>query len=169
MVQTSVRDFVANGRGGAPVKQVCGGCKGLSPVLGGHGRMDEHGAHRVIEGTKHTFSFAILWGSVGTGEMEDDAVGSKQVVHGMVNKLRPVISLEASNGRTELCATSGRKFIVSVTCSDQWTSFVFSAVKDHICIQLLGGTYTQWNPVPYFHEFGSVFITSTIMCLGSSA
>ena len=36
--------------------------------------------------------------------MEDDAVGSKQVVHGMVNKLRPVISLEASNGRTELCA-----------------------------------------------------------------
>jgi len=104
LVQTSVRDFVANGRGGAPVKQVCGGCKSLSPVLGGHGRMDEHGAHRVIEGTKHTFSFAILWGSVGTGEMEDDAVGSEQVVHGMVNKLRPVISLEASNGRTELCA-----------------------------------------------------------------
>ena len=103
----SVRDFVANGRGGAAVQQVCGGCQGLSPVLGWHGRMKKHGAHTVIEGTKYTFSFTVLWGSVGTGEMEDDAVGSKQVVHGMVNKLRPVISLEAFNGRAKLCERMG--------------------------------------------------------------
>jgi hypothetical protein len=72
--------------------------------------MDQHGAHRVIEGTKDTFSFTVLWRSIGAGEMKNDAMGSKQVVHGMVNKFCPIINLEAFNGRNKLCANVWDKF-----------------------------------------------------------
>jgi hypothetical protein len=49
-------------RGGRhAVKQVCGSCEGLNPILGWHGRMKEQGTHRVVEGTENTFSLAILW------------------------------------------------------------------------------------------------------------
>ena len=37
-------------------------------------------------------------------------MGSKQVVHGMLNKFCPIISLEAFNGRTKLCANVWDKF-----------------------------------------------------------
>ena len=72
--------------------------------------MNKHGTHKVIEGTEDTFSFTVLWGSIGAGKMKNDAVGSKQVVHGMVNKFCPIISLEAFNGRTKLCANVWDKF-----------------------------------------------------------
>ena len=72
--------------------------------------MKKHGAHTVIEGTKNTFSFTVLWGSIGAGKMKNDAVGSKQVVHGMINKFCPIISLEAFNGRAKLCANVWDKF-----------------------------------------------------------
>ena len=35
--------------------------------------------------------------------MKDDALRNEEIVHGMVNKFCPVISLKAFNGKTELC------------------------------------------------------------------
>ena len=72
--------------------------------------MNKHGTYRIIEGTEDTFSFTVLWRSIGAGKVKNDAVGSKQVVHGMINKFCPIISLEAFNGRAKLCANVWDKF-----------------------------------------------------------
>ena len=60
-----VRDLVADGRGRAPVEQE--GCysQRFSPVRGRHGSMDQQRADGVVDSTKHTLGFAILWRGVG--------------------------------------------------------------------------------------------------------
>ena len=71
--------------------------------------MEEHSAHRVVEGTKDTFSFTILLRSIGTIKMKDNALCSEEIVHGMVDKFCPIISLETFDGKTELCTNIGNK------------------------------------------------------------
>jgi hypothetical protein len=41
--------------------------------------------------------------------MKNDVVGSKEIIHGMVNKFRPIISLEALNSVAKLCANIRNK------------------------------------------------------------
>ena len=45
-----------------------------------------------------TFSLAILWGRCMGMIVEYDAVGAEGGVHGVIDKLSPVIGLEALNG-----------------------------------------------------------------------
>jgi hypothetical protein len=60
-----VCDFVVNRIGGAPVKHISGCSKRLSPISQWHGSMEAEGADSVVDGVKHTLSFAILLRSVG--------------------------------------------------------------------------------------------------------
>ena len=62
-----VRDLVTDGRGRAPVQQegCCSQC--FSPVRRRHGSMDQQRADGVVDSTKHTLGFAILWRGVGAG------------------------------------------------------------------------------------------------------
>jgi hypothetical protein len=46
---------------------------------------------------------------VGTRKVKNDAVGSKEIIHGMVNKFCPIISLEAFNSVAKLCANIRNK------------------------------------------------------------
>ena len=41
--------------------------------------------------------------------MKNDAIGSKEFIHGMVNKFCPIISLEAFNRVAKLCANIRNK------------------------------------------------------------
>ena len=48
-VEACVGDLAVNGGRGAPIKQIAGDCKCLSPVECWHGRMKQESAHGVIE------------------------------------------------------------------------------------------------------------------------
>jgi hypothetical protein len=87
-----------DGGGGAPVKEITGGCKGLGPICHRHGRVEKQGLHRVVKGVKNAFSFAILCRGVRTREAHKGAVGCEEGGRGVVDKLRAVISLKALNG-----------------------------------------------------------------------
>ena len=56
-----------------------------------------------------TFSLAILWGRCMGMIVEYDAVGAEGGVHGAIDKLSPVIGLEALNGKAELCTGISNK------------------------------------------------------------
>jgi hypothetical protein len=62
-----VRDLVADRRGRAPVQQegCCSQC--FSLVRRRHGSMDQQRSDGVVDRTKHTLGFAILWRGVGAG------------------------------------------------------------------------------------------------------
>jgi hypothetical protein len=46
---------------------------------------------------------------VGTRKMKNEVEGSKEIIHGMVNKFCPIISLEALNSVAKLCANVRNK------------------------------------------------------------
>ena len=52
--------------GGEAIYEVSGSSKGIGPVEGGHGCLEEQGAGDIVGGAKHAFGFAILLRGVGT-------------------------------------------------------------------------------------------------------
>ena len=46
--------------GGEAIYEVSGSSKGIGPVEGGHGCLEEQGAGDIVGGTNHTLSFVIL-------------------------------------------------------------------------------------------------------------
>ena len=53
------------GLGWEAIDEESGGGKGISPVSGGHGCLEEQGAGDVVDGAKHALGFAILLRGVG--------------------------------------------------------------------------------------------------------
>jgi hypothetical protein len=72
VMEELVGDLVADERGRAPVQQV--GCcsQRFSPVGGWHGSVDHQHADGVVDSTKHTLGFAILWRGVWAGWAKED-------------------------------------------------------------------------------------------------
>ena len=67
--------------------------EGIRPEPWGHVRMEQKGAHAVVESTKDAFSTTILLRSVGTREMKNGAMGGEKGADSDVVELFAVISL----------------------------------------------------------------------------
>ena len=65
--------------------------------------MNQQGASDIIKGAEDTLSFPILRRGVGTGEAQVDAPRSQKRCESLIDKLGSVVSLDAANGKTELC------------------------------------------------------------------
>ena len=88
-----VRNFVANRRG-ALIKHISGCSKCLGPEGRRHGSMDEKGADGVVDGVKHTLSFAILLGSVGARMAKQNAATRQEGRHGVIDELDAIVGLK---------------------------------------------------------------------------
>ena len=95
--------------GGTPIEEE-GGCdESLSPIGRWHGRMEEHGADGVVGGAEHAFSLAVLWGGIGAGEAEQNAMAGEERGGGVVNKLGPIICLKGFRCCAKLCLSIGNE------------------------------------------------------------
>jgi len=86
-----------------PSVEKIGGCvERVGPERERHAGMDEHGASAVIEGAQDPFGTAVLLGSVGTGETQNDvACGQEGAERGVV-ELATIVSLERHDRPPEL-------------------------------------------------------------------
>jgi len=108
-VKELVRYSVVDGGGGTPIEEE-GGCgESLSPIGRWHGRMEEHGADGVVGGAEHAFSLAVLWGGIGAGEAEHNAMAGEERVGGVVNKLGLIICLKGFRCGAKLCLSVGNE------------------------------------------------------------
>jgi hypothetical protein len=104
-----VWDFVANRRGGAPIKQISSCSKCLGPEGRRHGSMDEKGADGVVDGAKHTLCFAILLGSVGIRMAKQNATTGQEGRHGVIDEFSAIVGLKALGNRVKLSLNMDNK------------------------------------------------------------
>ena len=96
-------------RGGASIKRIRGCSKPLGPVGERHGSMDEEGADGVVDGAKHTLSFAILLGSVRARMAKQNAATGQEGRHGIIDELGAIVGLKTLGDRVKLSLNMGNK------------------------------------------------------------
>jgi len=70
--------------------------------------MDEKSADGVVDGAKHTLSFAILLGNVGARMAKQNAM-TGQGGHGVFYELSAIVGLKALGNRVKLSLNIGNK------------------------------------------------------------
>ena len=93
-----------------PSVEKIGGCvERVGPECERHAGMDEHGASAVVEGAQDPFGTAVLLGSVGTGETQNDAARGEEGAECSVVELVTVICLERQDRPAKLRLHKGMK------------------------------------------------------------
>jgi len=64
-MESEKRSAHVQGLGWETIDEEGGGGKGIGPVGGGHGCLEEQGASDIVDGAKHALGFAILLRGVG--------------------------------------------------------------------------------------------------------
>ena len=64
-MKSEKRSAHVQGLGWEAIDEESGGGKGISPVRGGHGCLEEQSAGDIVDGAKHALGFAILLRGVG--------------------------------------------------------------------------------------------------------
>ena len=70
-----------------------GSGKGISPIGGGHGSLEEKGAGDIVGGSKHALGFAILLRGIGARHAERNTFSKKESTRRRVVKLTAVVTL----------------------------------------------------------------------------
>ena len=71
--------------------------------------MDEKGADGVVDGPKHTPSFAILLGSVGARMAKQNATTGQEGRHGIIDELGAIVALITLGNKVKLSLNMGNK------------------------------------------------------------
>ena len=71
--------------------------------------MDEKGADGVVDGVKHTLSFAILLGSVGARMAKQNVATGQEGRHGIIDELGAIVVLKTLGNRVKLSLNMGNK------------------------------------------------------------
>ena len=71
--------------------------------------MDEKSADGVVDGAKHTLSFAILLGNVGARMAKQNAMTGQEGGHGVFYELSAIVGLKALGNRVKLSLNIGNK------------------------------------------------------------
>jgi len=93
---------------------VGGSGKGISPIGGGHGSLEEQGAGDIVGGTKHALGFAILLRGIGARHAERNTFSKKESTRRRVVKLTAVVTLHGFDGATKLSEHIGEKIGESI-------------------------------------------------------
>ena len=99
--KSEVRSGVGNRLGWQAVK-VGGSGEGLSPVVRRKGSLKEQGARDIVRCAYHALSPTILRRRVGTRHTVVDATREEESTGRIVIELAVVVTLDASDGATEL-------------------------------------------------------------------
>ena len=86
-----------------------GSGKGINPIGGGHGSLEEQGAGDIVGGTKHVLGFAILLRGIGTRHAERNTFSKKESTRRRVVKLTAVVTLYRFDGAAELSVYMSEK------------------------------------------------------------
>ena len=86
-----------------------GSGKGISPIGGGHGSLEEKGAGDIVGGSKHALGFAILLRGIGARHAERNTFSKKESTRRRVVKLTAVVTLHGFDGATKLSEHIGEK------------------------------------------------------------
>jgi len=71
--------------------------------------MDKKSADGVVDGAKHTLSFAILLGNVGARMAKQNAMTGQEGGHGVFYELSAIVGLKALGNRVKLSLNIGNK------------------------------------------------------------
>jgi hypothetical protein len=71
--------------------------------------MDEKGADGVVDGAKHTLSFAILLGSVGARMAKQNVATRQEGRHGVIYELSAIVGPKALGNGVKLSLNKGNK------------------------------------------------------------
>jgi len=74
--------------------------------------MDEEGVDGVVDGPKHTLSFAILLGSVRARMAKQNAATGQEGRHGFIDELSAIVGLKALGNRVKLSLNIGNKVTI---------------------------------------------------------
>ena len=83
--------------------------KGINPIGGGHGSLEEQGAGDIVGGTNHALGFAILLRGIGARHAERNTFSKKESTRRRVVKLTVVVTLHGFDGATKLSEHIGEK------------------------------------------------------------
>ena len=86
-----------------------GSGKGISPIGGGHGSLEEQGAGDIVGGTNNALGFAILLRGIGARHTERNTFSKKESTRRRVGKLTTVVTLHRFDGATKLSEHIGEK------------------------------------------------------------
>jgi hypothetical protein len=93
---------VAHRLRGEAVEEVGGCVKGLGLVASRKRRLEEKVADHVGDGANHAFSPTVLGRCVGARETQMNATSKEERPRGMVVKLVTIVTLQCTDGATEL-------------------------------------------------------------------
>jgi hypothetical protein len=80
------------------------------PVASQHRCLKQQGADHIIDGTKSTLGFTVLWRGGWAGHPQDDPTRDKECVGGSIVKLTVVIILDSFDGAVKLCGNKDEIF-----------------------------------------------------------
>jgi hypothetical protein len=106
-VEGKIGGGVAHRLRGEAVEEVGGCVKGLGPVAGRKRRLEEKAADYVGDGANHAFGPTVLGKCVWTRETQLNATGEEERPRGMVVKLAAIVTLQSTDGATELGGDPG--------------------------------------------------------------
>ena len=95
--------------GGEAIDEVCGCGKSISPIGGGHGRLEQQGASYIICGAKHVLGFTVLLRGILARHVERNPFGKKESTRRRVVKFTTIVTLNRFDGATKLSVHIGKK------------------------------------------------------------
>jgi len=107
-IESKMRSGHVEGLGGETIEESSSG-EGVSPIRGGHRRLEEESANDVVGGAENTFSLVVLLRGVWARHAQDDTLGKEESAGGVVIELTTIITLKCLNSATELSENVGEK------------------------------------------------------------
>ena len=93
----------------AVIEEVASGLQRVGPEGGGHGGVEQHGAHAIIQRAEYALGTTVLLRGVWASEAQTDATHSKEGAEGLVVELAAIVRLKRKYGATKLRLNKGVK------------------------------------------------------------